>query len=180
MTEQEIRYDKRQEDSNPVSTLSFEEMYDLFATDVLRVTYYYLGDRHKAEDITQEVFVKLLTSHPSLAAGHEKAWLLKVALNKCRDHWRGAWIKKIVLGHPAFELFPAPDQYETIADSEMLAQAVNKLPAQFKEVVLLYYYQNYSITEISEMLDLPEGTVSSRLNRGRKRIEDELKGDVRQ
>lgn len=163
--------------NDSVSSLSFDELYSLYATDVLRVAYYYLGDRQKAEDITQEVFVKLIMSKPALQPGHEKSWLLKVALNKCRDHWRGAWFKKIVLGHPAFELFPAPDRIDSIADSEVLAQAVNKLPAQFKEVILLFYYQNYNIAEISEMLDIPEGTVSSRLNRGRKRIEEILKGE---
>ena len=69
-------------------SLSFDQLYELYATDVLRVSYYYLGNREMAEDVTQDVFVKLITNHPVLEEGREKAWLLKVALNRCRDLWR--------------------------------------------------------------------------------------------
>ncbi len=158
--------------------IQFEALYDSFATDILRVAYYYLGDRQKAEDVTQEVFVRLLTRKPDLEPGKEKAWLLKVTLNLCRDLWRSAWVKRVVLGHPAFELFPAEDEIEEIADSAALAEAINRLAPQFKEVVLLHYYQGYGISEIAAMLGIAEGTVSSRLSRARNRLEKELKGDA--
>ena len=93
-----------------VSELSFDELYALYATDVLRVSYYYLGDRQRAEDVTQDVFIRYLQNRPALVSGREKSWLLKVALNRCRDLWRSSWLKKVVLGHPAFELFPADDE----------------------------------------------------------------------
>ena len=86
----------------------FEELYSLYGNDVLRMSYFYLGDRQKAEDVTQDVFLKLYTGNPDLVEGKEKAWLLKVALNKCRDVWRAAWVKRVVLGSPAMELTPAP------------------------------------------------------------------------
>ena len=154
----------------------FSELYDLYATDVLRVAYYYLGDRQQAEDVTQDVFLRLITRKPVLEPGREKAWLLKVALNRCRDLWRSSWLKKVVLGHPAFELFPAPDEIGKLADAQALAEAINHLPADFKEVVLLHYYQGYGIAEIAVMLEIAEGTVSSRLSRARGRLEKELKG----
>ena len=160
-----------------VSTADFSELYDRYATDVLRVAYYYLGDRQKAEDVTQDVFVRLLTRKPQLEEGREKAWLLKVALNRCRDLWRGAWFRKVVLGHPAFELFPAPDEISSRTDAVLLAEAVNQLPPDFKEVVLLHYYQGYGIGEIAVMLDIAEGTVSSRLSRARNRLKNTLKGE---
>ena len=90
--------------SRQESELSFNDLYDRYATDVLRVSYYYLGDRQRAEDVTQDVFVRYLQNRPVLLAGREKSWLLKVALNRCRDLWRSAWLKKVILGHPAFEL----------------------------------------------------------------------------
>ena len=158
--------------------LSFDELYRLYATDVLRVSYYYLGNRTQAEDVTQDVFVRLITNRPVLEPGREKAWLLKVALNRCRDLWRGAWLKKIVLGHPAFELFPAPDEIGPAADRYALAEAVNRLGPEFKEVVLLFYYQGFSVAEIAEILGIAEGTVSSRLSRARIKLKEELKGDV--
>lgn len=162
---------------NAVSVLSFDELYERYATDVLRVSYYYLGDRQRAEDVTQDVFVRLITTRPDLMPGREKAWLLKVALNRCRDLWRGAWLKKVVLGHPAFELFPADDEIGRLAENTALAEAVNRLPAGFKEVVLLHYYQGYGVAEIASMLDISEGTVSSRLSRARSRLQNDLKGD---
>ena len=162
------------------STVSFDEMYALYATDVLRVSYYYLGNRELAEDVTQDVFVKLLTNRPSLEEGREKAWLLKVALNRCRDLWRSAWIKKVALGHPGFECFPAPDEIGQMADQYSLAEAVNRLKPEFKEVVLLFYYQGFSVSDIADMLQIAEGTVSSRLSRAREKLQKELKGDEEQ
>ncbi len=148
----------------------FEDIYARYATDVLRVCYYYLRDRQKAEDVCQDVFVKLLTAAPELEEGHEKAWLLKVALNRCRDIWRGAWARRVILGSPVFELIPAPDEIGGLAEKQTVLKAVSDLPAAFREVVLLHYYQGYGIAEISAMLDLPEGTVSSRLSRARSRL----------
>ena len=66
-------------------SLSFDQLYEMYATDVLRVSYYYLGNREQAEDVTQDVFVKLITNAPVLEEGREKAWLLKVALNRWKD-----------------------------------------------------------------------------------------------
>ena len=159
----------------------FARLYDQYATDVLRVCYFYLSDREKAEDVCQDVFVRLMTTHPLLQPGREKSWLLKVALNRCRDLWRGAWLKRVILGGPTFELIPAPDEFSRRDDQQAMMAAINQLPATFKEVILLHYYQGMNIAEISQMLELPEGTISSRLSRGRKKLESILLkgGDAR-
>ena len=158
----------------------FARLYDQYATDVLRVCYFYLSDREKAEDVCQDVFVRLMTTHPLLQPGREKSWLLKVALNRCRDLWRGAWLKRVILGGPTFELIPAPDEFSRRDDQQAMMAAINQLPATFKEVILLHYYQGMNIAEIAQMLELPEGTIS-RLSRGRKKLESILLkgGDAR-
>ena len=153
----------------------FEALYEKYANDVLRVSYFYLGDRQQAEDVTQDVFVRLLTNSPDLEEGREKAWLLKVALNRCRDLWRAAWVKRVVLGSPAMELAPAPDRMEERLERQELMNAIRRLPADFRDVILLHYYQGYGIAEMAEILKVPEGTVSSRLSRGRKKLEELLK-----
>ena len=153
----------------------FEELYEKYADDVLRMSYFYLGDRQQAEDVTQDVFVRLLTHTPELEPGKEKAWLLKVALNRCRDLWRAAWVKRVVLGSPAMELAPAPDRMDERLEQEELMNAIRKLPADFRDVILLHYYQGYGIAEMAQMLKVPEGTISSRLSRGRKKLEEILK-----
>mgnify|MGYP002570245398 FL=1 len=159
----------------------FARLYDQYATDVLHVCYFYLSDREKAEDVCQDVFVRLMTTHPLLQPGREKSWLLKVALNRCRDLWRGAWLKRVILGGPTFELIPAPDEFSRRDDQQAMMAAINQLPATFKEVILLHYYQGMNIAEIAQMLELPEGTISSRLSRGRKKLESILLkgGDAR-
>ena len=163
--------------AEPRDTMSyFSELYEKYATDVVRMCYFYLGDRQKAEDVCQDVFVRLMTTNPELQEGREKSWLLKVAINRCRDLWRGAWLKRVVLGGPAFETMPAPDEINQLAERQEMMNAINQLPNTFKEVILLHYYHGYGIGEIADMLELPEGTISSRLSRGRTKLESLLKG----
>ena len=116
----------------PESTLGFDELYELYASDVLRMSYYYLGDRQRAEDVCQDVFVKLLTNKPRLAAGHEKAWLLRVTVNRCRDLWRSSWLKRVVLGSPVFEIIPGPDEIGDMVEKQAMAQAIARVPAAFR------------------------------------------------
>ena len=172
---QEVRWVENRVDARG-DNAQFETLYAQYADDVLRMAYFYLGDRHKAEDVCQDVFVKLYTHGQNIEPGREKAWLLRVTVNCCRDLWRGAWLKRVVLGSPAFELVPAPDEIDSLADRQEIMQAINQLPTAFKEVILLHYYQGYGISEIAEMMELPEGTISSRLSRGRKKLESILKG----
>ena len=156
--------------------LDVEALYKQYANDVLRVCYFYLNDRHLAEEVCQDAFVRLMTSGTKLQPGHEKAWLLKVALNRCRDLWRSGWVKRIMLGSPQFELVPAEDDRDRRDDEEAMMNAVHRLPMQFREVILLFYYQNFGISEIAEILHLPEGTISSRLSRARAKLKDFLEG----
>ena len=149
---------------------SYEELYEKYATDVLRVSYFYLGDRQRAEDVCQDVFVRLITNAPQLEEGREKAWLLKVALNRCRDIWRSAWLRRVVMGSPVFEIIPGPDTIGQHLEKTEVLQAINGLPAEFREIFILHYYQGYGISEIAKILDVAEGTISSRLSRGRKKL----------
>ena len=157
----------------------FEKLYALYADDVLRMAHFYLADRYKAQDVCQDVFVKLYTHGASITPGHEKAWLLRVTVNCCRDLWRGAWLKRVVLGAPTLEIIPAQDEsIEEREEKEELMRAVHKLPAAFRETILLHYYQGLGIAEIAKVLDLPEGTISSRLSRARKKLEILLKEEA--
>ena len=149
----------------------FDALYTRYASDIIRVSYFYLGDRGKAEDVCHDAFVSLFVNRPALEPGHEKTWLLKVAMNRCRDIWRSAWVRRVISGSPAFEMIPAPDTLGKHMEKAEVLQAVHSLPADFCEIFILYYYQGYGISEISGILNLPEGTISSRLSRGRKKLE---------
>lgn len=158
------------------AAVNIETLYELYANDVLRMCYFYLNDRYLAEEVCQDAFVRLMTSGTQLQPGHEKAWLLKVAVNRCRDLWRSGWVKRVVLGSPAFELVPAEDTQERREDEEAMMTAIHRLAPPFREVILLFYYQNFGISEIAEILALPEGTISSRLSRARAKLKDVLEG----
>ena len=149
----------------------FDALYTRYASDIIRVSYFYLGDRGKAEDVCHDAFVSLFVNRPALEPGHEKTWLLKVAMNRCRDIWRSAWVRRVISGSPAFEMIPAPDTLGKHMEKAEVLQAVHSLPADFREIFILKYYQGYGISEISGILNLPEGTISSRLSRGRKKLE---------
>lgn len=157
-----------------------ESLYLRFADDVLRVSYFYLGNREQAEDVTQEVFIRLMRQRPQLKEGSEKSWLFKVALNLCRDLWRSAWMKRVILGSKKLDLIPADDEIEDRLEKEAVLQALYALPAQVREVFLLYYYQNMTIEEIAEVVGSPPGTVASRLSRGREKLRGLLEEDEAQ
>lgn len=160
----------------PVDDQDIARLYEQYGTDVLRVSYFYLGNREQAEDVTQDVFVRLMENRPTLKPGSEKAWLLKVALNRCRDLWRSAWHKRVLLGSKVLDLIPDKDMIDQGLEKQALMQAVNSLPAPEREVFLLFYYQGYSTSETAQILGTAEGTVSSRLSRGRQKLKDFLGG----
>jgi RNA polymerase sigma-70 factor (ECF subfamily) len=172
-----MREDSQDSKAQALSDEEVEALYLKFGTDVLRVSYFYLGNREQAEDVTQDVFVRLMENRPVLAPGSEKAWLLKVALNRCRDLWRSSWVKRVLVGSEKLELIPAPEDFDSRLEKEALMQAVNALPAPEKEVFLLFYYQGFSTAEAAQILGVAEGTVSSRLSRGRVRLKDYLGGE---
>ena len=152
------------------------EWYERYADDVLRVCYFYLNDRQQAEDVMQEVFIRMMKKPPKvIIEGKEKAWLLKVALNLCRDLWRTGWMKRVIVGSKKLEMLPAEaDKVDDYLEKQALLQAVHALPAADREVFLLFYYQGYTTEEIADMLDTPAGTISSRLSRGRVKLKELL------
>jgi len=149
----------------------FDALYTRYATDVIRVSYFYLGDRGKAEDVCHDAFVSLFVNRPVLEEGSEKAWLLKVALNRCRDIWRSAWTRRVISGSPVFETVPGPDTIGQHMERVEILAAINSLPPEFREIFILHYYQGYGIGDIAKIIGVAEGTVSSRLSRGRKKLE---------
>ena len=79
-------------------------------------------------------------------------------------------MKRVILGSPAFELIPAPDEIDKLADQQEIMGAIHQLPASFREVILLHYYAGMTVREISACTGISEGTVKSRLMKARKRL----------
>lgn len=137
---------------------------------IIRICFSYMKNINDAEDLTQEVFVKLMEKGPLFESDeHEKAWIIRVAINLCKNRLKTAWFRKTVsLDEVNFNF--------TSKENEVLS-AVHKLPEKYRVVILLYYFEGYSISEIASILGERESTIGSKLFRARKLLKASLKED---
>lgn len=123
-----------------------------------------------AQDAVQNTFVKLLKSDIDFKDDeHIKRWLIKVTVNECRSMWRSFWRRNV----DYIEEIVKEPEFDTEEKSE-LYYAVMELPQKYRSVVHLYYYEDYSVKEISEILDIKETTIQTRLMRARKMLKQQL------
>ena len=140
---------------------------------LLRIAMTRLPSPADAEDVVQEVFLKLLTARPQFRdPEHEKAWLIRATLHRACDMARAAARRDLPLEDA--ELLPGGE----LPEPSPILSAVQALPAKYSAVIHLYYYEGYSLKEISKLLRLPVPTVGTRLSRGRERLRQLLKEDV--
>ncbi len=140
---------------------------------LLRMAYLYLRDAALAEDAVQETFVKAyMHLHQFRGESTEKSWLMRIAINTCKDFRRTAWLRLVDRRKPLDEL-PEPGVNFCPPDDTVL-RAVMRLPERDKQVILLRYYQDMKIGEIGDALGLPEPTVASRLRRARDKLHRKL------
>lgn len=152
------------------------ELIQKYGNTILRIAFAYMKDRQKAEDVCQDVYVKLYCSDPSFdSEEHEKAWLIRVTINLCKDMHKSAWNQKMVLTDTMVEQASTQDEpseeLERRADAQELFDLVSSLDDQFKSVIILYYYQQMSTKEIASTLKIPESTVRTRLMRARNKLQ---------
>ena len=156
----------------------FEAAAMPYLADLYRSASLLIGDRTQAEDLVQEVYLEAWKSFHRFEPGTNcRAWLFKIMFHRLH-HFRRRWIKDSKL-----EAFASPggeDQFaaeppvpEEIRDEDILL-AIEKIPLEFREVVLMADVEEFSYKEIAAALKIPLGTVMSRLSRGRKLLRREL------
>ena len=155
--------------------LSKEEVFALavqrYSDTVFRAALHNCSCTADAEDVVQDVFEKLLQYKGRFESEeHLKAWLLRVAINRCHDLTRAACQTNTELD----ENLPAPDSFE---DGSVL-DAVRALPEHFRNAVYLHYYEGYTAAEIGRMLGAPTNTVLSWLRRARAQLHTMLKEEI--
>lgn len=144
-----------------------------YADTVRRVCLLYLKNPADTEDIFQEVFLKYALSTAVFEnEAHEKAWILRVAINQCKDLLK-SFFKSKTVPLEAIENLPADMPQE----SRAVLDAILRLPPKYKEVVYLHYYEGYSASEIGQMLHKNENTVYTLLSRARKMLKEKLGGE---
>lgn len=161
-----------------------EELVDIeriiyeYGDPLLRLCTIYLKDRQLAEDAVQETFIKVYQKYGTFnGVAQEKTWIMKIAMNTCKNYMRTSWFKRVTTG------VNLETVSEEVVDSAIIEQEQQKqllieiagLSYKYKEVILLYYYEEMSTREIAEVLNVKEGSVRVRLQRARERLSIKLK-----
>lgn len=141
---------------------------EMYADMVRRISFMYLRNKEDVDDVFQEVFLKLLTYEKSFEnESHEKAWIIRVTINKCKDLSKSFWRKNIQSLEGVELTFHKKEESE-------LMEAILSLPVKYKDVIYLHYYEGYSVPEMSELLKQKENTIYSNLHRARALLKNKL------
>ena len=150
------------------------DLLDKYSDMVLRIAYTYLKNRADAEDIVQDVFLRIIDKKPSFNdESHEKSWLIRATINMCKNKVNLFWNKNKCSIDDVQE-FAVSDKYNT--DTSVF-QAVMALGEKYRVVVYMYYYEGYSTPEIADVIGKNETTIRSLLHRARNKLKDMLKED---
>lgn len=146
----------------------FDEKYSLYSDLIFKLSMTYLGNRFDAEDITQDVFVKLFTTNQKFETPqHERYWIIRVTINACKNHLSTFWNKNTT---------GMEDIHDTLQNDDYneVTELLKNLPPKYKAVLYLYYYENYSIDELSTALKISKSAIKMRLKRGREKLKLDL------
>ncbi len=145
--------------------MTARELVNTYGDMIYRICLVSLKNHADAEDATQEIFLKYLTRAPAFSSpDHEKAWLITVTVNQCRNMLRS---QKLIPTDP--ELLHPPDDP---AENHAVLDALLKIPEKFRTVLMLYYIYGYKINEIAKMIGTSASAVKMRLSKGRKLLAD--------
>lgn len=159
---------------NDLKDLMFE-----YTEFLIRLAYYYVKDLQAAEDIVQEVFIKFYNNqHNYEERGELKAYLTQMTVNKSKDYLKSWTNRKIQLQNKLFSQAGKRNLDKLIRKDEeaMIGEAILELPLKHREVLIYFYFNEMTITEVAHILTIPESTVKTRLRRGKELLRNRLKG----
>jgi RNA polymerase sigma-70 factor (ECF subfamily) len=158
---------------------AWESIVRLYRRKVFNVAYKFVGRHDQAEDLTQDVFLKLYKSLDTFdRRANFQTWLISVSRNLCIDHYRAVRKERETINRDVDPADFAPAAPDTRADTQLeqrdrvklLRRALDKLAPTLRTAVMLRDIQELTYQEIADRLHLPEGTVKSRINRGRTEL----------
>lgn len=140
-----------------------EELLERYASMVYRLAFARTQNRHDADDILQEVFLRYIRCAPEyMTEEHRKAWLIHTTLNCTKSLLSSAWFRRTV---PLEECLQSKMQpYSEVYD------AVMRLPVKYRTIIHLYYYEGYTVRKIAHLLCTKESTVKSQMHRARQKL----------
>lgn len=174
--------------SEKINTYSYEEtnteqwiveIMDIYGDRLTKLAYSYLHDWGTAQEVVQDVFFICYKKRESYEEmGYFKAWIYQITINKCKETLRSQWVKRVVVNHSLFQFLVSKDrtpEQESVRQHAYgeIVENILTLPVKYREIILLFYYEELSVQEISELLKMKANTIKTRLRRGR-----ELLGDI--
>ncbi|MDE6660115.1 MAG: RNA polymerase sigma factor [Eubacterium sp.] len=147
----------------------FNEKYDKYCNLIYRTAYQYVFNIQLAEDVMQEAFVKLLTCDKHFQNDeHEKAWLLRVAINLCKNILKSKAYQNLELKN---ETSPIESTFEENADNKIaITNYLKRLNSEQRTAIFLYYFEGFRIKEIAKIMKMKENTVKSHLKRAKQNL----------
>lgn len=148
------------------------EVIEKYSNAVYRMAYSLVKNKYDADDIHQEVFAIYIVKRPKFEnAEHERAWFMRVTVNLCKNLWKTAWRQKVVSLDEDFE-----ENIEMASElkDDGIIDVVRTLPFKYRTVIHLFYYEEFSIKEISDILKMKPSTVRTHLTRARAKLKELL------
>lgn len=153
----------------------FKEIFDLYKNDIYRLSYSFSKNFTEADDITQKVFIKLYSHKEIMEKDNTevKKYLIRSTVNESKTFLKSLWRKRVVL----FDSIENEKKKEENIENSNVLDAILKLPKKQRTIIFLYYYENYKIKEIKDLLNISETNIQSILLRARKKLKELLKED---
>lgn len=163
-----------------IDRVTIEEMVDRYGEDVWKLVFSYVRQEQTADDLTQEIFIKLYKKMDTFA-GHStlRTWIWRVAINHCKDYLNSWYKRKVFLEEDRhFQMLSSGSSVEGAViqkdEDRQLEEVVLELPLKYREIIYLFYYEECSIKEVSFLLGVKENTVKTRLRKAKQLMKERL------
>jgi RNA polymerase sigma factor (sigma-70 family) len=161
---------------------ALSELMQLYGDYLLRTAVLLLKDRQAAEEAVQDAFIAAYEKIGQLEDEYKvKSWVTAILVNRCRAQMRKRNWKHIFLSFDLVERFQEDDLHRwpeesllLLAENQHLSSAIQELNYKYREAIILFYFNEMKISEISEQLNVNENTVKARLSRGRSLLKEIL------
>ena len=155
-----------------ISEKQFDYVYNEYAKELFNIAYGYTRNRDDSIDIMQNSYVTLLESNKTFESNeHIKYFLIRVTINESLDFLKSSYKNKVIKNNDFASNFPETKKEELPYD---LSKIVNTLPEKYKTIIILHYYDDMRIKDISNILKISESAVKKRLERARRFIKETI------
>lgn len=154
--------------------MDFDSIYEKYGNMLYKVAFVYLGNAENAEDVLQDVFIAYLNTNKQFKTDeHKKAWLIRVTHNKCINLLKSPSRKNTDIDDVQLSC----EEEDRDAKLDVIKQ-INLLPTKYKSVIILHYYNEFSVDEIAKILKISKSAVKMRLKRAREALKIQLEDNT--